>query len=287
MSDVPVESSALGGPVTGPRIPPRVKRSITSLSRGIASLWLAAALALFWEFWARQAGVSHLPPPSAIARHFASDWVDTSRLIPWPSDHFFSETLPSLDRFFRGWGLSVIIGITVGILVGRVRVIRDMTTPLIRFWMSVPKTVLLPVAITLFGVRSSMNVFLVTIGTVWVILVNTADGIRGINDNYLEAARSLRLSRRDITLHVVLPAALPRILAGLRVSLGIALILMVVSELYATTAGLGYQIQAAQRDFDYERMWSAIALVALIGIAFNAVFSTLERRLLGWQRTRN
>ena len=171
-----------------------------------------------------------------------------------------------------------------GFIVGRSRIVAQMYHPVIRFWMATPKVVILPIAVQIFGIADSMNIFLIFFGTMWLILVNTGDGVIGVDEAWIRSARSLQLSRFSFFRLVLLPAASPQIMTGLRVSIGIGLILMIVSELYATTEGLGYQVVLYQGSFDYVQMWSAFMLIALLGITLNLIFSALEKRALRWQR---
>jgi ABC-type nitrate/sulfonate/bicarbonate transport system permease component len=252
--------------------------------RLVADLWLLALVLAGWEIYARLHKSVFIPPLSKVLDRFAAMWFSSDASQLWMSDLFWEQVSRSLSRFARGWLLAVVIGVSVGVWLGRSRVAARMYNPIIRFFTSIPNTVLLPIAVQIFGAKDSMNIFLIFLGSVWVIMINTADGVAGVDAMWLRSARSLRLPRGTLYRRVIVPAAMPQIMAGLRVSLGIGLILMVISELYATTAGLGYQIVVAQSNFAYLDMWSAFVLIGIIGIVFNAIFSVIERRVLRWQR---
>ncbi|MEV8511549.1 ABC transporter permease [Dactylosporangium sp. NPDC051484] len=237
-----------------------------------------------WEIYGRVNGSVFFPPLSKVLQQFATMWLSSDASQLYLSELFWDQVTTSLSRFARGWGLAVVAGIAVGVILGRSRVAARMYNPVVRFFTSIPNTVLLPIAVQIFGVTDGMNIFLIFLGSVWVIMINTADGVAGVDPMWLRSARSLRLAKATLYWRVVVPAAMPQVMAGLRVSLGIGLILMVISELYATTAGLGYQIVVAQSSFQYLSMWSAFVLIGLIGIILNAIFSVVERRLLRWQR---
>ncbi len=250
-------------------------------------MWLVVLLLIVWELVARSADVRHFPPLSEIFRQFREDWLTGDPTTLFLSEHFWENAGPSLRRFGIGWFLSIVIGVAAGVVLGRSRVAAAMFNPLIRFSIATPKTILLPLAVTFFGVVDEMNIFLIFIGTVWVILINTMDAVATIDSMWLRSARSIGLPKVRLLRTVILPAASPQIMAGIRVSLGVGLILMVISELYATTSGVGYEITLAQRTFKYLPMWSAIMLVAIIGIVLNMAFDVVERRLLRWtQRKR-
>lgn len=200
------------------------------------------------------------------------------------SDLFIEQAGRSLKRFAQGWSLAILIGISFGVLLGGSATLAKMYNPIVRFFASIPSTLLLPIAVQLFGIADSMNVFLICLGSMWVIMINTCDGVAGVDRMWIRSARSLQLGRLTLYRKVIIPAAMPQIMAGLRVSLGISLILMVIAELYATTVGLGHQIVIAQTSFRYLDMWSAFVVIGVIGVTLNAVFSIIERRVLRWQR---
>jgi ABC-type nitrate/sulfonate/bicarbonate transport system permease component len=257
---------------------------IVGALRGVSSIWLLGAMLVVYEIYTAWRSEPYLPRLTETFEHFRGDWLSTDWRSWFLSDLFWRHGSPSLTRFLQGWTMSVVIGVTAGVALGLSKTLAALFNPAIRFSMAIPKTVLLPLALVIFGVRDAMNVFLILIGTVWVILINTMDGVADIDSMWLRSGRSLKLSRWQMLRKVILPAASPQIFAGVRVSLGVGLILMVVSELYATTRGLGYQIALAQKTFEYLDMWSAIMLVAIIGIVMNGLFGMVEARMLRWHR---
>jgi ABC-type nitrate/sulfonate/bicarbonate transport system permease component len=133
-----------------------------------------------------------------------------------------------------------------------------------------------------FQLGATMQIVIIAFGVVWPVLLNSADGVRTVDSLQLETAKVFGLSRYRRMVNVVLPAASPKIFAGLRVSLAFALILMVLSELVGSTAGIGSQLIGAQRDFDLPRMWAGIVVLGVLGLLFNLAFMLLERRVLAW-----
>jgi ABC-type nitrate/sulfonate/bicarbonate transport system permease component len=245
---------------------------------------MLALLLVAWEVVGRVAPSVFFPPFSVVMTQFGEDWFSPDPAALFFSEKFWGSVPVSLSRLVRGWGLAVLFGLVIGFVLGRSPVARLMYSPVIRFWMSVPNAALLPIALQFFGVTEGMNIFLICFGTVWLITVNTADGVAGVNPDWLRSARSLHLPKATLYTRVVLPAAAPHILAGIRISVSFALILMIVAELYATTAGLGHDVALYQQTFRYKEMWSAFVLIALLGIAINVVFDLVERRILRWQR---
>ena len=143
---------------------------------------------------------------------------------------------------------------------------------------------MIPVFIILLGTESTMRVTLIAFGSVWPILLNTIEGTRTVDPLQLDTAQAFRLPRYARLWRIVLPAAMPKIFAGMRVSLSLAVILMVVSELVASTNGIGYRIQNAQIMFLLTDMWCGIVLLALLGYTLNWLFLKFEDQALGWHR---
>jgi len=261
-----------------------IRRPTHLAARAVEALWVVALLLGLWELVGRRSHTVFFPPFSKVCSQFADDWLTNRPSTLFLTDNFWDTVPITLSRFARGWAIAVVAGIGIGVVLGRSPIVRVMYSPIIRFFMSLPNAALLPIALQFFGLGGGMNLFLIAFGTVWLIATNTADGVGDVNDEWMRTARSLRLPHRTLYARVILPAASPHIFAGLRVSVGFALILMVVGEYYATTAGLGHAVSRFQQTFRYTEMWSAFLLIALIGIVVNMAFDAIERRALRWQR---
>jgi ABC-type nitrate/sulfonate/bicarbonate transport system permease component len=129
-----------------------------------------------------------------------------------------------------------------------------------------------------------MKIAMIAFGVVWPILVNTIDGVRSVDPLHLDTGRIYRVGLRDRLFRIVLPSAAPKIFAGLRVSLSIAVILMVISEMIATLNGVGFTLVQAQRSFRTLDVWAGIVLLGIIGYVLNVILGVAERRVLHWQR---
>jgi ABC-type proline/glycine betaine transport system permease subunit len=162
--------------------------------------------------------------------------------------------------------VSIAAGIAFGTMIGLNRWLRDLLEPMLEFFRAVPPPVLLPIAVVLMGPTDAMKVVVIVVGSVWPILLNTIEGVRSTDSVMTETARSFAVSRSERLRYLVLPAASPRIMAGVRQSLSIALILMVISELGYSSSGLGFQIVYFQRNYLIAEMWSGILLLGLIGV---------------------
>jgi ABC-type nitrate/sulfonate/bicarbonate transport system permease component len=198
--------------------------------------------------------------------------------------HLARDLLPSLARLLAGWLGAVVVGVAVGTLIGVSRRIGDYLDPIAQFLRSIPPPALLPLFIVLLGIGDVMKVGMILFGVVWPILLNTIDGVRSVDSLHLDTARVFHLPRRQVLFRIVLPSAGPKIFAGLRVSLSIAVILMVISEMVATINGVGFSIRQAQRTFRMLDVWAGILLLGLIGYLLNQALSLVERRVLRWQQ---
>ena len=245
---------------------------------------LGIALIIVWEFAARKAGSIFFPPPSEILHRAATLWLSGKPQRLFLSDSIFQDVLPSILRLLGGWALAVLIGIPFGILIGRSRNLSDLVNPSLQFLRAIPGPALIPIFIILLGTESTMRVTLIAFGSIWPILLNTIEGTQTVDPVQLDTARAFQIPRHARLWRIVLPAAMPKILAGMRVSLALAVILMVVSELVASTSGIGYRIQNAQIMFLLTDMWCGIILLALIGYTLNLLFLKFERRVLAWHR---
>jgi ABC-type nitrate/sulfonate/bicarbonate transport system permease component len=189
---------------------------------------------------------------------------------------------PSLARLLAGWFGAAILGIGLGVLIGSSARARDYVDPIIHFARAIPPPALLPLFIVLLGIGDAMKVAMILFGVLWPILLNTADGVSSVEPLHRETARAYRVPPRDELLRIVLPSAAPRIAAGLRISLSIAVILMVISELVASVNGIGFELLQAQRTFRSLDVWATIVLLGVIGYALNAAFGMVEARALRW-----
>lgn len=230
-------------------------------------------LLVLWGIWVTATEPKFVPTPSEIVQAFVDTWVGPA---------FFNDVLPSLSRLAIGLLLSIVAGIAVGTLVGLVRPLRELVEPVFEFFRAIPPPVMIPVITVILGATSFTKVVIIVLGAVWPILLNTIDGVRATDSVMKETARSFRLTRRQRLWELVLPAALPRIMTGIRQAMSIALILMVISEMSNTSAGLGNRIVYFQRNYLIAEMWSGIVLLGLVGVLLATIFGIVERRMLRW-----
>jgi sulfonate transport system permease protein len=245
------------------------RRALAAATRA----WLFVVIFLVWWFWSSGSKSLYFPPLSQILKSLWTQWVTGSAR---------AELGTSLEHLLAGYAIAGLAGIGIGAALWSLRYLRDATSPYLYFLYVLPAPVLVPAAMTLFGIGFTMKVVLIAFAAVWPTLLNTLDGMRGVDQVKLDTARVLGVSPAGRVFRVVLPAAAPQIVAGLRNSLQVAIILMVVSEWEASTDGIGYYIVNAQQSFDYVSMWSGIIVLAVIGTLANLVFVAAESRALHW-----
>lgn len=256
-----------------------------SPARRFALRWLVfAAGVAVWEAAARAADDTFFPPPSRIAAQAVTTWFSG------PPAHLFltpaavENLLPSLGRMLLGLAIAAALGIGGGLAVGRSARASDFLDPLTQFFRAIPPPTLVAVFIVIFRIGTQMEVATIVFGTVWPMLLNTTDGARSVDPLHLDTAAAFRLTRAQRLFRVIIPASAPKIFAGLRLSLSLALILMVFSELVGSTNGIGYEMIDAQTQFDLPTMWATVVLLGVLGYVLNTLLLVAERVLLRWHR---
>ncbi|HEY8481871.1 MAG TPA: ABC transporter permease [Spirillospora sp.] len=251
--------------------------------RGFAERsWLVILVLVTWELVTRAADETYFPPPTTIVRALRDLWFSGPASDLFLTENAADDFSTSLTHLFVGWGAASLAGIVVGAVIGRSQVLYDMASPVLEFLRAVPPPTLVPFFIIVFQLGATMQIVTIAFGVVWPVLLNTSDGVRTVEPLQLDTARVFGLGRFRRLVSIILPAAAPKIAAGLRVALSFALILMVISELFGSTSGIGSELIGAQRSFELPRMWAGIVMLGILGFLFNAVFLLLERRLLSW-----
>jgi ABC-type nitrate/sulfonate/bicarbonate transport system permease component len=219
----------------------------------LSAITTVVVLLVAWEVVARIMKSVYVPPVSTIATTFVHEWF---------SPTFGQQAIPSLYRMVVGYFFASVIGITIGIIIGSSKPIYRLLDPVLQFLRAIPPTAIIPVGILLIGIGDQMKMVVIAFGSMWPILINSADGAR--------------------LLRVIVPSATPMIAAGMRTGLSIAFIMIVVSEMIGSTDGLGYYILSAQRTFAIPEMYGGIALLAILGYLLNTGFVWAEHRVLAW-----
>jgi len=251
---------------------------------GVRLLVVVAAFA-GWELAAKAVASPYFPPPSAILAAMHRLWFSGPAGHLWLTGDATANLLPSLGRMLGGWAAACAVGIAAGVAIGRLPVLADLTEPIVHFGRSVPAPTLVPVFFLLFNIGTQMEVATIVFGVIWPVLLNSIDGARHVDRLHMETARAFRLSPWQRMFRVVLPSAAPKIFAGVRIGLGLALVMMIISEFVGSTNGIGREMLDAQAQFDVSQMWAIIVLLGLLGVVLNIVFSVVEQRVMAGRRS--
>ena len=217
------------------------------------------------------------PPGKACSKVFQTKQVQTPQTCVWPVGK-------PLCACCWGWGLASLIGVALGTLIGMSVVARQWIAPTLEFLRPLPASAVLPLAISIFGLSSGMVLFVVSFGAMWPVLLATVQGLANVEPRLREVAAGLQMSRTAFAWKIGLPATLPDILAGMRLSMTVSLIVAVVGEMIASQVGLGQAILLAARSFRASELFAGIVLLGALGFVSNALLAGLEHRLLRWQR---
>lgn len=240
---------------------------------GVWRLWFFAALVAAWWFLSADSTSPFFPPLRDIVQRLVELWI-----VGDAKNQLWS----SLAHFAVGYATAGVLGVGAGALLWRFRLFSNAVSPLLYFVYVIPSAALLPAIVAVMGIGDAMKVTVIVLAAVWPTLLNTLDGMRGVDPLKLDTAKVLHMSPARTLWSVVLPAALPQIVAGLRNSMQIAIILMVVSELIASTSGIGFFILDAQQRFAITDVWTGIIVLAVIGSALTFLFIAVERIVLSW-----
>ncbi len=252
-----------------------MKTARRRIGRFLLEAWLPVLAFVAWWVATDDSTSFYYPPLRDILQVTKDEWL---------GDRFFDDLLPSLTNFAMGYAIAGAVGISLGLLLGLSPLLRRATAPTIDFLRSIPPPALISVMIILLGFEDTMKVTAIAFASLFPVLLNTIDGVRSVDPVQLDMARAYRLRLRDRIFKVVLPAASPQIFAGLRISLAIAVAVMVFSEMFAGAEGLGYFIKFAQETYQIPQMYSGIIVIGLLGYLTNLLFVLAERRILRWYR---
>ncbi|MFJ4777448.1 ABC transporter permease [Streptomyces sp. NPDC088762] len=243
-----------------------------------AALRSAAVLALvaLWEV-APRAGLvdaTFLPPISEVA---VAWWelAGDGRL----ADH----TQASLVRSLGGFAIAVAVAVPLGLLIGWYRPLADFLGPLLEVFRNTAALALLPVFVLLLGIGETSKVSIVVYACLWPVLLNTISAVRNADPTLIRLARSMDLSTPRLFQKVILPASVPAVFTGIRLAGAVSILVLVAAEMIGAKAGLGYLINASQFNFAIPQMYAGIITISAIGVAFNQLLVTVERRLSVWR----
>ncbi len=198
------------------------------------------------------------------------------------SGEILHQVLMSLKRAAAGYFLAAIVFIPLGLAMGIFQWLHRALEIIVETLRPIPPPVVVPVAMLFFGLGDEMKIFVIFFSCAWPILLNTIDGVRNVDRVLVYTARTFGLSHGRLIAKVILPAAAPQIMTGLRISLGITLILVVISEMVGSSDGIGYFILDSQRRFKVTQMYAGMLMLAVLGYALNQIFFLFHKKVLAW-----
>ena len=256
-----------------------------ALRRGISvSAYRLLALSGFAALFALWAWSSHresmnpvfVPAPEAVLRAARALFAD---------EKLWLDLKLSIFRVTAGFLLAAAVGVPLGLWMGSFKVVEAVTQPIVEFVRYVPVPALIPILMVLFGIDELSKIALIWVGTFFQLVLMVADEVRRVPDNLLQVSYTLGARRGEVIRRVLWPAARPGIFDALRLCNGWAWTYVVVAELVAANEGLGYRILKFSRFLQTPQMWVYVILLGLIGLALDAAFRALNRRLFHWAET--
>lgn len=239
----------------------------------IRYLVVLLVLAILWKMTAVALGGVVLPNPEEAIAAFGRALLTS---LFW--EHFGVSAYRAVAAMILAWG----IAFPLGLIMGSLKKVDDLLAPFVFLTYPIPKIVLLPIFLLLFGLGDAAKIFMIALILGYQILVTTRDGVRAINPKYADSIRSLGGSRWNIFREVLLPAALPHGFTALRLGTGVAVAVLFFVESFATTRGLGYMIMDAWGAMDYLAMFTGILGMSLMGAALYELANCMERKVCKW-----
>lgn len=252
----------------------------TNVRRGIAAsilwqAWLPIALVVLW-FAASAGSTSPFWPPLAKIFESMGAWAVSGSM--WADLAF------SFGNYFAALAISLVVGLAGGVVIGLMPRVAAVLDPYLDILRSLPVVVFVPVVILVMGIGAAPKVFLIALACVWPILLHCIEGVRSIQPSVFETTRAYRIPLALRIRKVVLPGSLPQIVVGVRLAITVGLVMLVVSEMYGASYGVGYFILDSSQKFRLADAWAGTILVGVIGWAITAVYAVVEHRLLAWHR---
>ncbi|MBM9432411.1 ABC transporter permease [Flaviflexus equikiangi] len=230
---------------------------------------------LLWWVTSNQSRELYYPPAQDVLE---SVWAY------WFMGEGRADLLSSLANLSRGLLLGIGGGFLLGLIIGQVRFVRYGLTPTLEFVRAIPGTALIPFAIVIFGLGDQMKIFIIALGTLFPVLLNVIDGVRSIPRESHDTAKSFGITGWAKQRFVIIPAVMPRAVAGITVAIPLSLILVVTSEMRGSRDGIGAFLITASNSFNQSAVWGVIILLGVLGFTLTTVFTLIENRLLAWDR---
>ncbi|MFJ2717957.1 ABC transporter permease [Streptomyces sp. NPDC091412] len=246
--------------------------TVSTPRRLLRALALPTLLVIAWVLVTNAADNLYVSTPQEI-------WA---RAVTWWPDGWQQDLLPSVRNILLGFTLSAVGGVVIGMAMGASRTLRDLVTPTLDFLRAVPNAALVPCLLLIIGFSASTRVLVVFLSAVWPILLGAMDGVLSTDARLRDVADAYRVPPLTRFAKVTLPAAAPHILAGMKTALSVSIVVVVISEMFGATEGVGHFIIDSQRHFDIAGVWLGTIVFGILGYTLNSLYTVVQRRLLRW-----
>jgi NitT/TauT family transport system permease protein len=239
--------------------------------------WIGVAVLLVaWQI---------VPSLGLVERTFLPPLTDV--LHAWwqlaSSGELWTDIHVSLQRSLTGFGIALGVGIPLGLLIGWYPIAAELLSPVLAIFLNTAAIALLPVFTLILGIGETSKISIIVYASVWPVLYNTISGVRNVDPLLVKSARSLGVRNLRLFQKVILPAAIPTIFTGVRLAGAASILVLITTEMVGAKAGLGYLILNSQFNFQIPQMYAGILTVSVIGVAFNYLLLSLERRFSTWR----
>jgi NitT/TauT family transport system permease protein len=249
--------------------------------RARSKVWLVRLVSIFvvvaaWEYFGRQVNPLFMSYPSAIAKAAVSLIQNGELIIGLES---------SVKTLLVGFALAVVIGVVLGLLIGRYRYFDAATDWLVNALYATPLVALIPLVVLWFGLGDAAKLFIVTLMAVFPMLINTAAGVRNVPRSLIDVSTAFAANERQVFLKIILPSAVPYMMTGVRLAVGRAIIAMVVAEFFTAITGLGAMIVKYGNQYDTASMFVPILLLMILGVTLTSLAKRAEAMFAPWRGT--
>lgn len=251
------------------------ERRFSPFTNFLLQAWLPVLLVVFWAVASVGSKSLFWPPLSKIVDAF---WKSLTK------GTLLTDVVYSFTNYFIAIAIALIVGLGIGTLIGLRPKLSKVLMPFLDFLRSTPPVVFVPIIILTLGIGPLPKILLIAFACTWPVLLNTVEGVRGIAPSVLESSRAYRIPVHLQVGKVILPGALPQIAVGVRVAITVGIVMVVVSEMYGSTQGVGYFILLSGQNFAVANTWAGTIFIGVLGYLITAIYGLVEHRMLRWYR---
>jgi ABC-type nitrate/sulfonate/bicarbonate transport system permease component len=251
----------------------------------ITSVLSPLVLLALWEIFGRLGVIDtrFFPVPSSISRVL---WQMLQPTDQFPQGELWFQLSASLSRIAVGFVIGAVPGVVVGLAMGLFAPVRTAIQPLIDATFPIPKIAVLPLFIMIFGIGEQSKYAIIATAVVYLVLINTVSGVRNIDQIYLDVGKNFHASKWMMFRDIALPGALPLVMTGIKLGMGVALLVIVAAEQVAARSGIGYLIWTSWQVFQVEKMYVGLLVIAAVGFASAILLDYVERYVVPWKHAR-